>query len=70
MPSQYEIEYEAGYGEEMTREQGLALLDEQAREYFGISGEEFIRQWEAGALRDEDACPEAVRVAMLIPFVR
>jgi len=70
MAGLYEIEQETSYGEEMTREQGLELLNEQARLYFGISGEEFIRQWDAGELTDEDACPEAVRVAMLIPFVR
>ena len=56
--------------EEVSPDEGRRLLDSQAREYFGISGAEFIRRWEAGDFDDEDACPEAVRLAMLIPLVR
>lgn len=56
--------------EEISPEEGWELLDSQAREYFGVGAAEFIRKWDAGEFDDEDACPEAVRVAMLIPLVR
>lgn len=55
---------------EMSPEEGRQLLDREAHEHFGISGEEFARKWDAGEFDDEEACPEAVRVAMLIPFAR
>lgn len=62
--------YKNGNGYELSPEQGQALLDARARVYFGISGDEFVRKWNLGDFADEDACPEAIRVAMLIPLVR
>jgi hypothetical protein len=55
---------------ELTREEARALLDEQARQYFGIGADEFIARWDRGEFSDEDACPEAVGVAMLLPLAR
>lgn len=36
---------------ELTREQGRALLNRQARRYLDISGEEFLRRLDAGEYR-------------------
>ncbi len=51
---------------------GKELFDHQAKEALGISGEEFLKRWDAGTYRS-NASPEgkaARRVAMLIPFAR
>lgn len=54
----------------LDREQGKVLFDRQARRYLNMSGEEFIRAWEAGEFDDEPDRPEVIRVAMLIPFAK
>ncbi len=54
---------------ELDREAGRELVDEQARKYLGISGEQFIRQWDAGEI-DADASSDVMRVAMLLGFAR
>ena len=54
---------------ELTREQGRALLDKAARRYLGMSGEEFIRRWEAGEFADDDRY-QVVHLAMLLPFAQ
>jgi hypothetical protein len=52
---------------ELTLEQGQQLLDDKARQYLGISGEEFRTRWEAGEI-DADDEPDVMRVAMLLPL--
>jgi len=52
----------------LTPEQGKALFDRQARKHFGISGEEFIRAYEAGKLIDHPSQSDVEYVAFLIPF--
>lgn len=52
---------------ELTPEQGQQLLDDKARQYLGISGEEFRTRWEAGEI-DADDEPDVMRVAMLLPL--
>lgn len=52
---------------ELTREQGEDLLDREARRYLNMSGQEFLRAWNAGEFEDLDR-PEIIRVAMLVPF--
>jgi hypothetical protein len=54
---------------ELDLEAGRELVDEQARKYLGISGEEFARRWEAGEI-DADDDPDVMRVAMLLGFAR
>jgi hypothetical protein len=54
---------------ELTHDEGRALLDARARRYLGISGDEFLRRWEAGDFRGVDR-PEVMRVVMAIPFAR
>ena len=59
----------AGRARVVSREEGRALVDRQARRYFNMSGEEFIRAWESGQFDDPDG-PNVMRVAMLIPFAK
>lgn len=58
---------DAGYGE-LTEEEGLALFDRAARAIVGLSGDEFLREWDEGTLDRDD--PRVVHVAMLMPFAR
>jgi len=44
-----------------------ALVEKQARKHMNMGAEEFLRRWKRGEFSDEDACPEAQRVAMLLP---
>jgi hypothetical protein len=51
----------------LTKAQWKALVEKQAQSQLGISATEFEQRWKAGEFSDENACPEAVRVAMLLP---
>lgn len=55
---------------ELSREQGVALLDRQTRRALGMSAEEFIRAWQAGRFDDDPDQPELMRLAALIPFAQ
>jgi hypothetical protein len=55
---------------ELTLEEGRVLLDKQARRYLNMSGDEFVKRWEAGEFDDDPDRPEIMRVAMLIPFAK
>jgi hypothetical protein len=55
---------------ELSPEEGKRLLDEQARRYLGMSGQEFVRAWSEGRFDDNPDRPEVMRVAMLLPFAR
>jgi hypothetical protein len=55
---------------DLTREESRAILDQQARRYFHMSGEEFIRAWESGQFDDDPDRPYLMRVAMLVPFAK
>jgi len=52
---------------DLSVEEGEQLLDQQARRYLGIGGEEFARQWAAGEI-EADTAPDVMRVAMLLPL--
>ncbi len=52
---------------ELDDEQSWQLFDEAAQHYLGVSGEEFLAQWEAGHYEDPDQ-PEVISVIMLLPF--
>ena len=59
--------------QEVTPEEGRAIFDEQARRLMGMSGEEFLRRWDAGEFREITKGPEhgkLIRLVMLIPFGR
>ena len=55
---------------ELTREEGHQLFDRAARRHLGISGEEFIRRWDAGEYVGKADVPGVSTVAMLLPFGR
>jgi len=59
-----------GQPHELSRDEGLALLDRRARHYLNMSGEDFVRSWDAGDFRGKPESPGLVRVAMLLPLGR
>lgn len=57
--------------EPVTEEEGLALLDEQARKRLGMSADEFLEKWDAGEFEGREGDrPDIVKVAMLVPLAR
>jgi hypothetical protein len=59
-----------GYVRELSRDEGRELFDRKARQYLGVSGDDFIRGLEAGEYGDPDERPEVMRLIMLLPFAR
>jgi len=55
---------------ELTQAEGQALLDREAKRTLGISGEEFIRRYEAGEFNAQAERREIVHLAMLLPLAR
>lgn len=59
---------------ELSREEGRELFDRQARRYLDMSGDEFLKKWDAGEFGDPDDRtknpPGVMKMAMLLPFVR
>lgn len=55
--------------EELTPEEGRKLFDRVAHETLGISGEEFLRRWDAGEYANSDDMA-VTRLYMLMPFAR
>lgn len=53
-----------------TKAEGRALFDQRARRYLRISGDEFLRRWNAGEYAEDPDLPGVMDVAMLLPFVR
>ena len=56
--------------QELSRDEGRALFDRQARYHLGMSGDEFIRAWNAGEFDDDPDRPDVMRVVMLMGFAR
>ena len=57
----------------VTREEGIATFDHRAQLELGISGEEFLRRWDAGEYQpvpDTTEGRKIGRLAMMIPFAR
>ncbi len=58
---------------EVTPEEGRRLFDDAARQVMGMSGEEFIRRWEAGeywGIADADGHRHIGDLISIIPFAR
>jgi DNA-directed RNA polymerase specialized sigma subunit len=55
---------------ELTREEGRALLDREARRYLGMSADEFIQAWESGKFADNPDQSDVMYVALLLPFAQ
>jgi len=56
-------------GHHLTTEEAHAIFEENARYYLGLSGDEFIRKWDAGGFDDAEA-PGVWDVAILLPLSR
>lgn len=54
--------------EDFTPEEGKRLFDEAARRYMDLSGEEFLRRWDAGEWKDDPDHYPVMRLVMLLPF--
>lgn len=57
----------------LTWEEGKEIFDQEARQSLGISGEEFLRRYDAGDYRDEtdmDVIHKVNRLVGIMPFVR
>jgi hypothetical protein len=55
----------------VTEEEERRLFDEMAREWIGISGEEFIQRWEAGEyanIPDDLAHRRHIELSLMIPY--
>ncbi len=61
---------EIDIGHEMTRDEAREYFDGQARAWLDMSGEEFIRAWDAGEISNEPERTEVTAVALLLPLVR
>ncbi len=65
-----EIVIDAVEVEELTQEQGQVLFDRESRKELGVSGDEFLAAYRAGAL-PQDWSPEALcRLELLLPMAR
>ncbi len=54
----------------ITKEEGMQILDMEARRHFNMSGEEFICAWESGEFDDDPDGPNVMYVALLIPLAK
>jgi hypothetical protein len=57
----------------LTPEESRAFFDEMARELLGISGDEFLRRWDAGEYYFDIDHPDVVKIdhlGALVPFGR
>jgi hypothetical protein len=54
----------------LSREEGRAVLDRLARHYLHVSGEDFVRAWDAGEFAASPDRPDVMRVALLIDLGR
>lgn len=54
----------------LTEEEGRALFDEEAQRLLGISGEEFVRRYDAGYYDANPDTPEIIELHLMLPFFR
>ena len=55
----------------LTEEEGRVLFDETARDRLGISGEEFVRRYDAGYYADKpELHEEVIELHLMLPLVR
>jgi hypothetical protein len=54
----------------ITAEEGEHILDRQTRKILGISGDEFLRRWDAGEYADDPDAPGVRQVVPFLSFVR
>ncbi len=56
-------------GHHVSPAEGRAMFDRQARRYLGISGDEFVRRWEAGKYAGAADVPGVMDLVLLLPLV-
>lgn len=54
----------------MTPEEAREAFDRAARHDLNMSGEEFLRKWDAGAFGDDADQPGVIDLLLLLPLVR
>jgi hypothetical protein len=54
----------------LSRDEARSMFDRQAHRYANMSGDEFIRAWDAGEFDDRVEQSDVQRVAMLLPLGR
>lgn len=58
---------------QLTREEGRAFFDREARRMLGISGDEFLRRLDAGefdGIDEDDFGRRAIELELSVPFAR
>ena len=55
---------------ELNEEEGRKLFDEVARYWLDMSGEDFLKAWDAGEFAGREDTTEVINVAILIPMAR
>lgn len=53
---------------ELSPEESHKFFDDMVRLHLGMSGEEFLRKYDAGYWPDPDADPDVMHLIMLRPF--
>jgi hypothetical protein len=53
---------------ELSDDEARELFDRRARQTLGMSGDEFLRRWDAGEIADPDRT-EIVELVLLIPLL-
>jgi hypothetical protein len=53
----------------MTPEEALAFFDREARKTLGISGDEFLRRWDAGEYRPVPDTREGRKIGLLVMLI-
>lgn len=59
-----------GHVRYLTDDEARAVFDETARYYMGISGEEFLRRWDAGEWQDDPDHSPVMNVVSSLSLVR
>lgn len=59
-----------GQVRQLTKAEGMALLEQEARRYLNMSAQEFIDAWEQGQFGDNPDQPDVMYIAMLLPFAQ
>jgi hypothetical protein len=57
---------------QLSESEAVTLFDKIAMQHMHMSGEEFLKRWDAGEYegRDWDSIPGLAEVAMVLPFAR
>ncbi|MEA2641431.1 MAG: hypothetical protein QOF51_2825 [Chloroflexota bacterium] len=54
----------------VSEEEGRAIFDAEARKLMNVSGEEWVRRYDAGEYDDDPRHEEIVELSLLLPFFR